>query len=90
MGRLYDKKGNLIPLCLRCTQYEEFPDCDRFRGQPEHWKKYAAYACPRFFFDNWWKINNMWCNKPSDFKTFRKPPVSGPQNKAKGSELFEQ
>lgn len=85
--KLYDEDGNLIPLCYRCMEFEAFPDCSAWiMGQtPEHWKKMKASKCDAFGSENWWKVRNMGFDKPSDFKTFRKPPVKGKQNTMKGS-----
>ena len=49
-----------------------------------------ATKCRYFVFDNWWKVNNMDAEKPSDFQTFKEPPVKGKQNTAKGSKWFEK
>lgn len=89
MGKLYDKDGNLIPLCFRCTTYNDFPECDAYHwtrgGSPSHWVQMKAAKCRDFSFDNWWKVNNMDCDKPSDFQTYKEPPVKGKQNTLKGS-----
>lgn len=89
--KLYDKEGHLLPLCIRCTEWEAFPECDAYRGgnMPEHWKTLKVHTCDCFFFENWWKSKNMHLKKLSDFKTFRKPPVKGKQNTAKGSKWFK-
>ena len=87
--KLYDNEGNLIPLCFRCYEYDDYPDCDGYRNSPfpDHMRNMKATACGGFGYDNFWKYNNFQCKKGSEFKTFRVPPIKGKQNYLKHSKL---
>lgn len=78
--KLYDKYGRLIPLCFRCMEYGDLPNCSKYpAGTPIHWIKLKTTKCNKFDFDKWWKKNNMDCDRPSDFPTFRTKPKKIPE-----------
>lgn len=73
MMKLYDKDGNIIPLCYRCCYFTDFPYCDGFKDTvPECWRKMKPNKCGGYYYDK--MFSKEWG------KTYRIPPIKGKQN----------